>query len=226
MHPVQATYFDQNFSSTFFLDPEEAGLTAAPASASASKGLQRLKRTPQPLPAAQPARDSAISDQAVRYDENDSPAQCADRDSTPNAERQQLMQAILDPHEHAVNQQHEQGQVQQPGGAEARRAHLQSNAEQEERDREMPAFSLDRYFAPLKQPAFRSADQQQQGSANKHAEAPVPYASPSRREIEDELLMTIEEQDQTIRYNSLDAATFHQGLISLCAAWVWLIFPL
>ena len=224
MHVAQATYFDQNFSSTFFLDPEEAGLTASPAPASASKGLQRLKRTPQPLPAAQPARDIAASDRAVRYAENDSPAQCAVRDSTPNVDRQQLMQAILDPHDHAGDQQHEQGQAQQPGGAEAQGAHLQSNAEQGKGDQELPAFSLDRYFAPLKQPAFRSADQQQQGSANKHAEALLPYASPSRREIEDELLMTIEEQDQTIRYNSLDAATFHHGLMILFAAWVWLIF--
>ena len=209
---MQATYFDQNFSSTLFLDPEEAGLPAAPTPPAGTKGLQRLKRTPRPLPDEQ---------------HEDSPEpQHSSRGQQPMAKHQEMhrqrefLQAGLEPHEAADDPQQQQDLQQATVDH-----HADANAQTQGRN-ELPAFSLDHYFARLqKQPLGqerhgghdRPADdellgahrQQVLGSPPLDLQLDTVNASNSQREIEEELLTTIEEQDEVIRCSTFPSLSSH-----------------
>ena len=199
---MQATYFDQNFSSTFYLDPEEAGLPAAPTPPTATKGLQRLKRTPRPLP--------------DEHHEDSPEPQHSSRGQRPKAEHQDMhkqqdfLQKSLELHEDADDLQQQQDLQQAP-------VDHQTDAEAQTQGREeVPAFSLDHYFLrSQKQPLghgrhgmhdrpaeiepLQPRGRQAQGSPLLDLQLAPVKASNSQREIEEELLTTIEEQDEVIR---------------------------
>ena len=199
---MQATYFDQNFSSTFFLDPEEAGMPAAPTPPAATKGLQRLRRTPRPLP--------------DEHHEDSPEPQHSSRGHQPAAKHHEMHQqreflhASLEPHEDADDSQQQQDLQQAPVDH-----HADAEAQTQGRE-ELPAFSLDHYFARLqKQPLGqgrhglhgRPADNELLGAHGQQVQGSPPHdlqlhpvkASNGHREIEEELLMTIEEQDEVLR---------------------------
>lgn len=223
MASVQATYFDQNFTSTFFLDPAEAGLPAAPASASGAKSLHRLKRTPLPLPDSLPQRDRDRPDRSTHqgYDgQQPERTNSANKPETAaqDAEQRQLMQAILEPHERADEAQQEQ--QHQPGSARGQGNHQRAHEDADEPHdgHDLPAFSLDKYFLPLKKQPFSQAKHSKHSQSGQDELLQVPkqqlegpqigshhMASPQaragQRDIEDELLTTIEEQDQVIRWD-------------------------
>ena len=199
---MQATYFDQNFSSTFYLDPEEAGLPAAPTPPTATNGLQRLKRTPRPPPDER-HEDSLEPQHSSRGFQSTAKHQGMHQ-------QQEFLQASLDAHEDADDQQQQQDLRPAPVGHHAD-ADTKTHGHEE-----LPAFSLDHYFARLqKQPLGqgrhgvhdRPADNEALDAHRQQAQSSPPLdlqlnpvkANDSQREVEEELLMTIEEQDEVIR---------------------------
>lgn len=215
---LQAAYFDQNFSSTFFLHPEEAGLPVSSAAASASKGLQRLKRTSLPLPEAQSSRECGTgSDRGLHHTRQRSEQQQTERGSQQevmplhNAEPQQdIRQAIPEPHKQADGQQHEEMQLERHVQEHEKEFAFHGHAEEQTEGNEMPAFSLDRYFlphnrkansqaqhsnlgSPAKNKLFQSSPQQFGGPAMQPSHANADY-----KDIEEELLTTIEEQNEAL----------------------------
>ena len=209
---MQATYFDQNFSSTFFLDPEEAGLPAAPTPPAATKGLQRLKRTPQLLP--------------DEHHEDSPEPQHSSRGHQITAKHQEMHQqreilhASLEPREDTDDSQQQQDLQQSPAD------HHNDAEAQAQGHEELPAFSLDHYFARLqKQPLGQGrhgvhdgpADDELLGAHRQQAQGSPPLvlqldsvkASNGHREVEEELLMTIEEQDEVIRCSTFFTLSSH-----------------
>ena len=209
---MQATYFDQNFSSTFFLDPEEAGLPAAPTPPAATKGLQRLKRTPQLLPdehhedSPEPQHSSRGLQSAAKHQDMH--------------QQQEFLQASLDAHEDTDDPERQQDLQPAPVGHHAD-ADMKTQGHAE-----LPAFSLDHYFARLQKEPLgqgrhgvhdRPADneppdahrQRAQGSPSLDLQLDPVKASNSHREVEEELLMTIEEQDEVIRCGTFASVSSH-----------------
>lgn len=211
---LQATYFNQNFTSTFFLHPEEAGLPLPSAAASASTGL---KRNPPHIPEAQTSHDTMSSDKhpysaRVGFESEEHTDRMHHRSmGSQEAEQQQqqsLTHAVLGSHEKADEQRQEGTQRDRsPGHEEAPAQH--GNAEEQAAATQM--FSLDRYFLPLnKQPnspaehaMLHSPAQEDflRGSPQEFRDTAIHLSSADAagREIAEELLMTIEEQDQALR---------------------------
>ena len=213
---LQATYFDQNFSSTFFLHPEEAGLPLPSAAASDSKGLQRLKHNPSHLPEAQTSHATICSDRnlysaRVGFESDEHADKRRERSvGSQEAEQQQqsLIHAVLGSHERADEQRQEAMQPDRsPEHEEAPVQH--DSAEEQAAAKQM--FSLDRYFLPLKKQPNGQAEHAMlhspaqevflRGSPQEFRNTATQLSSTdaSGREIEEELLMTIEEQDQALR---------------------------
>ena len=215
---LQAAYFDQNFSSTFFLHAEEAGLPVSSAAASASKGLQRLKRTPFPLPEAQSSRECGTgSDRGLHHTQQCSEQQQNEKGSQQrmllhDAEPQQdIRQAIPEPHEQADGTQHDEMQLERHVQEHEKEFAFHGHAEEQTEGNDTQAFSLDRYFLPhnrkansqaqhpnLCSPAedelFQSSPQRFGGPAMQTSHANAAY-----KDIEEELLTTIEEQNEALR---------------------------
>ncbi len=213
--PLQATYFDQNFSSTFFLHPEEAGLPVPNAAASASKSLQRLKRAPSQTPEALASRDRSSSERDLHHVRGSSQKEHATRAEEQRAglqeaeqQQQHAMHELQDSREHADEQQQEEMQLNRSHEHEDDLLHYEDAQEQAQAQQD---FSLDRYFLPLKkQPngqakhaTLRSPAQDDvlKGSPQEFGKTAMQLsnADAAGREIEDELLLTIEEQDQALR---------------------------
>ena len=188
------------------------------AAASASKGLQRLKRTPLPLPGAQSSRDCGTSsDRGLHHTRQGSEQQQTERGSQQRmplheAEPQQdIRPAIPEPHEQADGQQHDEMQVEGHVQELEKEFAFHGHAEEQTEGNDMPAFSLDRYFLPhtrkansqaqhpnLCSPAedelFQSSPQHYVGPAMQ-----LSHANAANKDIEEELLTTIEEQDEALR---------------------------
>ena len=212
---LQATYFDQNFSSTFFLHPEEAGLPAPNAAASASKSLQRLKRTPSHTPEAPSARDQSSSERDLHHVRGASQSEHPNRADEQRMgfqeaeqDQQHRKHGVPDSDEHADEQQQEEMHLNRSHGHED---DLLQYEEAQEQAQAKQMFSLDRYFLPLnKQPN----GQAKHATLHSPAQEDISKGSPQEfgrtamqlsnadaagQEIEDELLLTIEEQDQALR---------------------------
>ena len=219
MNTLQATYFDQNFSSTFYLHPEEAGLPAPNAAASASKSLQRLKRTPFQTPGSPAPRDRSSSERDLhhvrgashsehlnRADEQRTGFQEAEQDQQ---QQQRGMHSVLNSDEHADEQQ--QQEEMHLNGSHGHEDDLLQYEDAQEQAQAKQIFSLDRYFLPLKSRPNGQAkhatsrspaqDNSLRGSPQEvgHTAMQLSNADAAGREIEDELLLTIEEQDQALR---------------------------
>ena len=212
---LQAAYFDQNFSSTFFLHPEEAGLPMPSAAASASKNLQRLKRNPSQLPEAQTTHDRSSSDRTPRSarvgfeSEEHTDRRHEQSMGSQEAEQQQQSQihAVEGSHEKAHEQRQEGMPPDRPHGHEEAPAHYEK-AEEQAAAKQM--FSLDRYFLPLKKQPNGQAEHAMlhspaqedflQGSPQDFRDTAMQLSSANAagKDIEEELLLTIEEQDQAL----------------------------
>ena len=213
LSPLQATYFDQQFSSTFFLHPEEAGLPFHEAAASASKSLQRLKRNPSQLSEAQATQGNLSSDRDVHPTRGGPESEqngggVEQRLGSHEAEQQQhLVHAGLAPDVHADGQRQGRMQLSESHRHEKNPIFHQS-PEKEAEDRQK--FSLDKYFLPLKKqpngqaqhPTLNSPAQDEflRGSPQDFGDTAMHLSSADAagREIEEELLLTIEEQDQAL----------------------------
>ena len=193
---LQATYFDQQFSSTFFLHPEEAGLSLPTRAAPASKSLQRLKRNPSQLSGAQATQEEFKSD--TRGGPESEQSGGADEHSME-------VQTAEQPHDLADGQQQEEMHLE---GRSGRGPAFPESTKQEAKDMHM--FSLDEYFLPLKKqpngqaqhPTLSSPAQDEflRGSPQEYGDTAMQLstADAAGREIEEELILTIEEQDQAL----------------------------
>lgn len=176
VHAVQATYFDQKFHATFFLAPDEAGMAPSPHTSGTALRDPTPPRT-DPRGHSKRAEDNSAADNGshLRGSTSEPPQRRSSRFSAWRNAEGSAEQLLTETREAVA--------------ARTVDPHRATEPQQQLHPAMQPKSTL-------QQPAGSSANTPGQGQAGSWSHEEEELLD---REVQDELLATIEEQDQALR---------------------------